>query len=149
MIIVFLFLFEFIVVDVQVVIVDEFVFFGDWFECYQYLIDLGCKLLVFFEEWKIEQYCLFGCQLMVWIVLEGNVQLLCFYVISDLVIVFGLIYLVLWVYLGWLVEEILVIELIYIQDIGLLCYLLLMCSNGVVVMLVFICDIVQLQFVQL
>jgi cysteine desulfuration protein SufE len=124
--------------DAQQAIRDEFAFFGDWSERYQYLIDLGRKLPPFPDEWKTEEHRLLGCQSMVWIVPQGNVDKLDFHAISDSAIVSGLIFLALRVYSGRSAREILDTEASYIADIGLAKHLSPTRSNGLAALLDFI-----------
>lgn len=131
--------------EAQAAIADEFAFFSDWSERYQYLIDLGRKLPPFADAWKTDEHRLLGCQSMVWIVPEGNIDRLDFHAISDSAIVSGLIYLALRVYSGRSAAEILATEPSYIQDIGLARHLSPTRSNGVAAMLAFIRDTAQSQ----
>ena len=124
--------------DAQFAIKDEFAFFSDWSERYQYLIDLGRKLPAFPDEWKTEQHRLLGCQSMVWIVPQGNVQRLDFLATSDSAIVSGLIYLALRVYSGRSATDILATNADYIADIGLAKHLSPTRSNGLASLLAFI-----------
>jgi cysteine desulfuration protein SufE len=125
-------------VEAQAAIRDEFAFFSDWAERYQYLIDLGRKLPDLPPEWKIEPNRLHGCQSMVWIVVEGDVERLDFHAISDSAIVSGLIYLALRVYSGRSAAEIAGTDADYIGDIGLARHLSPTRSNGLGALLAFI-----------
>ncbi len=124
--------------EAQAAIRDEFAFFSDWSERYQYLIDLGRKLPALPVEWKTEQHRLQGCQSMVWIVVEGDVDKLDFHAISDSAIVSGLIYLALRVYSGRSANEIARTDADYIADIGLARHLSPTRSNGLAALLAFI-----------
>ncbi|GAB3385535.1 SufE family protein [Lysobacter fragariae] len=129
--------------DAQGAIRNEFAFFSDWAERYQYLIDLGRKLPVFPEEWKVEENRLHGCQSMVWIVAEGDADKLDFRAISDSAIVSGLVYLALRVYSGRSAQDILATQPDYIADIGLVKHLSPTRSNGLAALLGFIRDRAQ------
>ena len=129
----------------QAAIREEFAFFGDWFERYQYLIDLGRKLPPFPEQWKTEEHRLHGCQSMVWIVPQGDAGRLDFHAISDSAIVSGLIYLALRVYSGRPAAEILATEPDYVAAIGLAKHLSPTRSNGLASMLAFIRDTARSQ----
>jgi cysteine desulfuration protein SufE len=124
--------------EAQQAIAEEFGFFGDWSERYQYLIDLGRKLPPFPDDWKTEANRLTGCQSMVWIVPQGDVERLEFRAVSDSAIVSGLIYLALRVYSGRSAAEILATEPDYIADIGLARHLSPTRSNGLAALLQFI-----------
>ena len=126
--------------EAQAAIADEFSFFGDWAERYQYLIDLGRKLPVFPDAWKVEANRLHGCQSMVWIVPSGDAARLEFAATSDSAIVSGLVYLALRVYSGRPAAEILATEPDYITAIGLAKHLSPTRSNGLAALLAFIRD---------
>ena len=127
-------------VEAERAIAEEFSFFGDWSERYQYLIDLGRKLLTFPEEWKTESNRLKGCQSQVWIVAEGDASKLDFRATSDSAIVSGLVYLALRVYSGRSAAEILATPADYIAEIGLSKHLSPTRSNGLAALLGFIND---------
>ena len=126
--------------EAQAAIREEFAFFSDWSERYQYLIDLGRKLPDLPAEWKTEEHRLHGCQSMVWIVAEGDVDKLDFHAISDSAIVSGLVYLALRVYSGRSATEIADTDADYIADIGLAKHLSPTRSNGLAALLAFIRD---------
>ncbi|HWT16981.1 MAG TPA: SufE family protein [Patescibacteria group bacterium] len=115
---------------IQQEIVEEFSFFGDWSERYQYLIDLGRKLPPFPEAWRTEANRLHGCQSMVWVVAEGTADKLVFHAISDSSIVSGLIALTLRVYSGRGAADILTVEPLFIEAIGLGKHLSATRANG-------------------
>jgi len=119
----------------QNAIAEEFAFFGDWTERYQYLIDLGRKLPPFPEALKTEEHKVQGCQSQVWLVASGDAQRLDFQAISDSAIVSGLIALLLRVYSGRSVQEVLDTEPRYIEAIGLAKHLSPTRSNGLAAML--------------
>jgi len=124
--------------EAQAAIADEFSFFGDWAERYQYLIDLGRKLPVFPDAWKVEANRLHGCQSMVWIVPEGDASRLEFAAVSDSAIVSGLVYLALRVYSGRPAAEIVATEPEFVEAIGLARHLSPTRSNGLAALLGFI-----------
>ncbi len=119
----------------QAAIAEEFSFFSDWTERYQYLIDLGRKLPPLPEELKTEAHKVQGCQSQVWLVAEGDRDLLSFQAISDSAIVSGLIALLLRVYSGRSAREILDTEPSFIEAIGLAKHLSPTRSNGLAAML--------------
>lgn len=124
--------------EAQKAIIEEFAFFSDWSERYQYLIDLGKKLPDLKAEWKTEEHRLTGCQSMVWIIPEGNIEKLDFNAISDSTIVSGLIFLALRVYSGRSAEEIMNTAPDYISQIGLAKHLSPTRSSGMKSLLQFI-----------
>ena len=124
--------------EAQATIAEEFAFFSDWSERYQYLIDLGRKLPLFPDSWKIEQHRLHGCQSMVWIVPSGDATRLHFAAVSDSAIVSGLIFLALRVYAGRSAAEILATEPNFVASIGLAKHLSPTRNNGLAALLAFI-----------
>ncbi len=122
----------------QSAIAEEFGYFSNWAERYQYLIDLGRKLPEFPEDCKTEQHRLLGCQSMVWILAEGNADLLRFCAISDSAIVSGLIFLALRVYSGRSAQEILSTSPDYIEAVGLAKHLSPTRTNGLAALIEFI-----------
>jgi len=118
----------------QDAIVEEFSFFGDWTERYQYLIDLGRKLLPLPEELRTEANKVQGCQSQVWLVATGDAAQLDFRATSDSAIVSGLIALLLRVYSGRSAREILDTEPRFIDAIGLAKHLSPTRSNGLAAM---------------
>ena len=119
----------------QRAIAEEFVYFSDWTERYQYLIDLGRKLADFPAEQRIEANKVSGCQSQVWLVASGNAERLDFHAISDSAIVSGLIALLLRVYSGRSAAEILATEPHFVESIGLARHLSPTRSNGLAAML--------------
>ena len=124
--------------EAQEAIIEEFAFFGDWSERYQYLIDLGKRLPVYPEEWKIESHRLQGCQSKVWIVPHIQEGRLYFSAASDSSIVSGLVYLALRVYSGRSAEEIRTTPADFVQAISLSKHLSPTRSNGFSALLAFI-----------
>lgn len=48
-------------------ILEDLEFFDDWEDCYCYIIDLGKKFFIMFDELKIDFNFVYGCQSQVWI----------------------------------------------------------------------------------
>jgi len=100
-------------------LIEEFSFFDDWTERYEYLIDLGRKLPEFPSEYQVDEFKLKGCQSQVWFT-EQNVEgKLVFQAISDAAIVSGLIALLMRVFSNRTAEEILSVDLKFLDEIGL------------------------------
>ena len=111
-------------------IAEEFALFGDWSERYQYLIDLGKRLPPFPETHKIEAYRVQGCQSMVWLVPSGNAGKMHFEAASDSAIVSGLLALLLRVYSERSAANVLAVEPLFVNSIGLAKHLSPTRSNG-------------------
>ena len=116
--------------EIEQEIIDDFSLFESWEEKYEYLIDLGKKLLPLDENFKTEDYKIKGCQSSVWIhssVKDGNV----FYEgDSDAIIVKGLVSLMIKVLSGQSPKDIVAAPLEFINEIGLSSHLAQTRSNG-------------------
>jgi len=118
------------VADVQKEIVDDFAMFSDWSERYQYLIDLAKALPVFPEGLKCEANLLKGCQSQVFVHFAPRQDRLEIQAISDSSIVSGLISLVLRVYNGLSMADVIATEPSFIDGIGLSKNLSITRKNG-------------------
>jgi cysteine desulfuration protein SufE len=81
-------------------VIEEFMFFDDWMDRYQYLIDLGRRLPEFPADKKTDGNKIRGCQSQVWFVADERDGKLEFQAISDAAIVSGLIAVLLRIYSG-------------------------------------------------
>ena len=100
-------------------LIEEFSFFDDWTERYEYLIDLGRKLPEFPSEYQVDEFKLKGCQSQVWFTGQNVEGKLVFQAISDAAIVSGLIALLMRVFSNRTAEEILSVDLKFLDEIGL------------------------------
>ena len=100
-------------------IIEEFMIFDNWIDKYQYIIELGRELTPLKEDEKIEKNKIKGCQSQVWFVPEYNDNRLVFRAISDAAIVSGLIALLMRVFSNRTAEEILSVDLKFLDEIGL------------------------------
>jgi len=116
--------------EIEKEIIDDFSLFESWEEKYEYLIDLGKKLLPLDDNFKTEDYKIKGCQSSVWIhssFKDGNV----FYEgDSDAIIVKGLVSLMIKVLSGQSPKDIVESPLEFINEIGLSSHLAQTRSNG-------------------
>ena len=116
--------------EIEKEIIDDFSLFESWEEKYEYLIDLGKKLLPLDDNFKTEDYKIKGCQSSVWIhssFKDGNV----FYEgDSDAIIVKGLVSLMIKVLSGQSPKDIVEAPLEFINEIGLSSHLAQTRSNG-------------------
>jgi cysteine desulfuration protein SufE len=116
--------------EIEKEIIDDFSLFESWEEKYEYLIDLGKKLLPLDDNFKTEDYKIKGCQSSVWIhssLKDGNV----FYEgDSDAIIVKGLVSLMIKVLSGQSPKDIVEAPLEFINEIGLSSHLAQTRSNG-------------------
>ena len=101
-------------------LIDDFSFFENWEDKYQYLIDLGRNVPKMDEKLKVDENKLKGCQSVVYfsnsVNNDGSIN---FMANSDAAIVQGLIALMLKVYSGRKPQEILDIDIRFLEQIGL------------------------------
>ena len=101
-------------------LINDFSFFENWEDKYQYLIDLGRNVPVMNEELKIDENKLKGCQSVVYFSNSyNNDGSITFVANSDAAIVQGLIALMLKVFSGKKPQEILDININFLEKIGL------------------------------
>ena len=101
-------------------LINDFSFFENWEDKYQYLIDLGRNVPAMNEELKIDENKLKGCQSVVYFSNSYNDDgSITFMANSDAAIVQGLIALMLKVFSGKKPQEILDININFLEKIGL------------------------------
>ena len=120
--------------EIQDEIVEEFVIFDDWMDRYSYLIELGNDLEDMDSERKSNQTLIEGCQSKVWIDAEVKDGIIYYYAESDAVIVKGIVALLLRVFSGRPLKEVVESELTFIDRIGLSSHLSPTRSNGLLSM---------------
>lgn len=115
-------------------IVDEFSLFDSWDDKYEYIIDLGKKLPVLDEKYKIDENRVRGCQSTVWLVADYKDGKVYYQADSDAVIVKGLISMLIRVLSGHKPDEIINAPLDFIMEIGMTTHLAQTRSNGLLAM---------------
>ena len=101
-------------------LINDFSFFENWEDKYQYLIDLGRSVPAMSEDLKIDENKLKGCQSVVYFSNSyNNDGSITFVANSDAAIVQGLIALMLKVFSGKKPQEILDININFLEKIGL------------------------------
>ena len=121
--------------QIQEDIIGEFSLFDEWLDKYDYLIELSDTLPAITEEHRTEEYIIKGCQSRVWVdarIEEGKVY---YSADSDAIITKGIIALLIRVMNGRTPQEILSMELYFIDAIGLGENLSPTRSNGLVAMI--------------
>ena len=116
-------------------IIEEFSAFDDWMDRYQLLIDLGSEQAPLDEQYKTDSNLIEGCQSRVWLqadFVDGKVE---FRAESDALIVKGIVSLLVKVYSGHTLQEILDNEPYFVEAIGLHEHLSPTRSNGLVAMI--------------
>jgi cysteine desulfuration protein SufE len=104
---------------VQNEIIEEFSMFEDWLDKYDYLISLSDSLPVIDAAHKTEQYIIEGCQSRVWVdarLEDGKVY---YSADSDAIIVKGILALLIRAFQGRTPQEIVDLDLYFIEAIGL------------------------------
>ena len=116
--------------DIEKEIAEEFELFDEWTEKYQYIIELGQKLPVLDEKYKIEENRIKGCQSSVWLNSYEKDGLIYFEADSDSTFVKGEIGLLIRVLSGQKGEDIVAAELKFIDAIGLRQHIAVTRANG-------------------
>lgn len=104
---------------VQDQIIEEFSMFDDWLDKYDYLISLSDSLPVIDAAHKTEQYIIEGCQSRVWVdarLEDGKVY---YSADSDAIIVKGILALLIRAFEGRTPQQIVDLDLYFIEAIGL------------------------------
>ena len=120
--------------EIQDEIIEEFSGFDDWMDKYQLLIDLGNEQEPLDEKYKTEQNLIDGCQSRVWLQADYADGKIHFSAESDALIVKGIVALLIRVLSDHTPQEILDVDLYFIEEIGLKEHLSPTRSNGLVAM---------------
>lgn len=121
--------------ELQDEVIEEFSDFDDWMDRYQLLIDLGNEQEALDNKYKTESNLIDGCQSRVWLQADYVDGLLHFSAESDALIVKGIVALLIRVLDGHTPQEILDVELYFIDRIGLRDHLSPTRSNGLLAMI--------------
>lgn len=120
--------------EIQNKIVDTFLFLDNWDDKYQYLIDLGKSLDKLPEIHKVEKNIIKGCQSKVWIYAYNVGDKLFFLADSDAIITRGIIALLIKVLSNKTPQDILNIDMSFLNKIGLKEHLSPTRANGLMSM---------------
>ena len=115
-------------------IVEEFSLFDSWDDKYEYIIDLGKKLPLLENKYKIDENRVRGCQSIVYLVADYKNGKIFYKAESDAVIVKGLISMLIRVLSGQTPDEIVEAKLDFIREIGMMTHLAQTRSNGLLAM---------------
>lgn len=121
--------------EIEEEIVDNFSLFDEWEEKYEYVIDLGKKLLPLDDKYKVEENIIKGCQSTVWLVADYKDGKVFYRADSDAIIVKGLVSMLIQVLSGQSPQDILDARLDFINKIGMMAHLAQTRSNGLVAMI--------------
>ena len=120
--------------EVQNEIIEEFDALEDWIDKYNYLIELSKDLNEIDTEFKTDEYVINGCQSKVWLKAELENGKIIFTADSDAIIVKGIIALLIRVMSKRTPEELVNVDLFFIDKIGLKQNLSPTRSNGLLAM---------------
>lgn len=121
--------------QIQEQIIEEFAIFDEWLDKYDYLIELSDSLPTIAPEHRTEQYVIKGCQSRVWVDARQEDGKIFFSADSDAIITKGIIALLIRVMNGRTAEEVVNLDLYFIDAIGLGENLSPTRSNGLVAMI--------------
>jgi cysteine desulfuration protein SufE len=116
-------------------IVNEFSMLDSWEDKYEYIIELGKRLPLLEDRYKVEENKVKGCQSSVWLVADEMLGRIFFKADSDAVIVKGLISMLIRVLSGHTPKEIIEAKLEFIHQIGMDTHLAQTRSNGLLSMI--------------
>ena len=120
---------------IQEQIIEEFSIFDEWLDKYDYLIELSDSLPAIAPEHRTEQYVIKGCQSRVWVDAKVEDGKMMYSADSDAIITKGIIALLIRVMNGRSPQEIVDLDLYFIDAIGLGENLSPTRSNGLVAMI--------------
>lgn len=105
--------------QIQEEIIEEFAMFDDWLDRYDYLISLSDSLPVIAPEHKTDEYIIEGCQSRVWVDARLEDGRIYYSADSDAIIIKGLLALLIRAMGGRTPQEVVDLELYFIDAIGL------------------------------
>ena len=120
--------------EIENEIVEEFSLFDGWDDKYEYIIDLGKKLPLLDDKYKIDENRVRGCQSTVYLVADYKNGKIFYKAESDAVIVKGLISMLIRVLSGQKPDDIIKAPLDFIREIGMMTHLAQTRSNGLLAM---------------
>lgn len=121
--------------EIENEIVEEFSMFDEWLDKYEYLIELGKALKDFPENSKTDDNLIKGCQSRVWLDYKIEKGRIFFIADSDAIITKGIISLLIKIYSGRTLQEILSSDFSVVDRIGLKENLSPTRANGLVSMI--------------
>ena len=121
--------------EIQNEIIEEFSVFDDWMDRYEYLIEIGNTLDPYDDKNKTQSNLIQGCQSRVWLDAEYKEGKIYFTADSDAIITKGIVALLIRVFSDKTPDEILNIDLVFIDKIGLKENLSPTRANGLVSMI--------------
>ncbi|MBR2026112.1 MAG: SufE family protein [Alistipes sp.] len=104
---------------IQEEIIEEFAMFDDWLDKYDYLISLSDSLPVIAPEHKTDEYIIEGCQSRVWVDAHLEDDKICYAADSDAIIIKGMLALLIRALGNRTPQEVVDLDLYFIDAIGL------------------------------
>ena len=104
---------------IQEEIIEEFAMFDDWLDKYDYLISLSDSLPVIAPEHKTDEYIIEGCQSRVWVDAHLEDGKICYAADSDAIIIKGMLALLIRAMGNRTPQEVVDLDLYFIDAIGL------------------------------
>ncbi len=121
--------------EIEKSIIEDFELFDEWADKYQYIIEIGQKLDVLDDQYKIDENKIKGCQSSVWLNSFSRDGKVIFEADSDSTFVKGEIALLIKVLSGQPAAEILKTDLPFIDAIGLREHIAVTRANGLASMI--------------
>lgn len=121
--------------EIQQELIDEFAFFDDWEQRYEYVIEQGKSLPAMPDKDKTEDKLIRGCQSQVWIKVRTENEKLYFEADSDAILPRGIAAMLVRIYSGQPIEDILKSNEDFIKTIGLQEFLSPTRANGLLAMI--------------
>ena len=120
--------------EIENEIVEEFSLFDSWDDKYEYIIDLGKRLVPLEDKYKIDENKVRGCQSTVYLVADHKDDKIIYKADSDAMIVKGLISMLIRVLSNQSPDAIINARLDFINKIGMMSHLAQTRSNGLLSM---------------
>ncbi|MBR6489052.1 MAG: SufE family protein [Muribaculaceae bacterium] len=121
--------------QIQDEIIEEFSDMDDWMDRYAYIIEMGNALDTLDESLKTPDNLIDGCQSRLWLDAQYNDGVVTFSADSDAIIVKGIVAMLIRVLSGQKPQDIVDVDLYFIDRIGLRDHLSPTRSNGLLSML--------------
>ena len=115
-------------------LIEDFLFFEDWMQKYDFIIQFAKELPIIDDQYKVDEYKIKGCQSQVWLKPEQKDGIVYFKADSDALITKGLVSLMIKVLSGHSAEDIAKADLYFIDKIGLKDHLSPTRANGLLSM---------------
>ncbi|QYN51330.1 SufE family protein [Apibacter sp. ESL0404] len=121
--------------EIQQGLINEFNLFDSWEQRYEYVIELGKSLPEMSEKDKIQDKLIKGCQSQVWLTTRSENGKLFFEADSDAILPRGIAAMLVRIYSGQPIEDILKSDENFIEEIGLQEFLTPTRANGLLAMI--------------